>query len=86
MVLDLCQATDDADQNRVVGNTKLVAKLCASRSVIGEETEIESQRNHFDLPRSSDAKLLADLNALLFTDNNQPIGNELRQESFDREK
>ena len=58
----------------------------ATGRVIGEETEIQSKGNHFDLSTAPDAKLLTDLNALLFADHDQAIGNESRQESFDREK
>src|ERR1041384_309021 len=86
MVLCLCQASDDADQNRVIGNAKLVTKLRAPRCMVREQSEIESERNHFELIAASDTKLLTNLDALLFANHDQSIGDQPRQQSFNREE
>src|ERR1043166_2012045 len=66
VILDLGQTSDDADQERIVGHTELVTKLRASLRVFGKDAEIQTQRHHAELLRSSDTKLLGDLGALLF--------------------
>src|ERR1043165_673222 len=86
VVLDLGQTSDDADQKRVVGNAKFVTKLRAPLAVFGEDAEIQTQRHDAKLLRPSHANLLADLGALLFAHDYQSIGDEPRQQSFDREK
>ena len=70
----------------MIRNTKLVAKLRASRHVVRKNAEIQTQRNHLDLARPSDAKCLAYLHALLPAHHDQSIGNQFGQQSFDREK
>ncbi len=77
---------DNSNQDRIVRNTKLVTKLRAPRRMIRKHVEIQTERNHFDLSGPAHAKLFANLNALLLADNDQTIGNELRQQPLDREK
>src|SRR3954447_4092604 len=86
MVLDLCQAADNSDQYRVIGNTKFLAKLRASRRVVRKWAEIKPEGNHFELTAASDTKLLTNLDTLLFTDDDQSIGDHPRQQSFNREE
>src|SRR6185369_13169514 len=86
VVLDFSQAADDADENRVVRDTELMTESRASLCIVGKNVEIQTQRNHFDLPTPAHAKLLANLNALLFADNYQPVGNDFSQQPFDEEK
>ncbi len=68
VILDLSQASDDADQQGVVGNAKLVTKLRTPFCMFGKDAEIHTQRHHSELLRPSDAKILANLGALLFAD------------------
>src|SRR5574338_79132 len=70
----------------MVGNAQLVAKPRAPRRVIFEETQVEPERNHSDLSTAPDAKLLANLDALLFADNDQTICNHAREQSFNHQK
>src|SRR5262249_26717832 len=59
VVFDLRQATNHADEKRVIRNAKLLTKLRPARRVIGKDVEVQSQRNHFDLSRPADSKRLA---------------------------
>src|ERR1041384_5585161 len=57
VILDLGQTSDDADQERVIGNAELVTKLRAPLGVFGKDSEIQTQRHHAELLASSDTKL-----------------------------
>src|SRR5262249_16330694 len=86
VVLDLCQASDNTDQNRMIGNAKLVTKLRAPRGVVRKQSEIKPERNHFELIAAPHTILLTNLHALLFTDHAQSIRNHSRQQSFNRKE
>src|SRR5678816_2978400 len=62
--------------------TKLRAPLC----VFGKHPEIHAQRQRSGVLGPSHAKLLANLGALLFADNYQPIRDEFREQSLNRQK
>src|SRR6185369_14723949 len=81
MVLNLCQAPDDPNQQRIVRDAQLVAKFCATRRMIGEKAKVRSQGNYFDLPPPPNSKLLTNLDALLLADDNQTIRRQPRQQA-----
>ncbi len=86
MVLDLGQPSDDADEDRLLIDTKLLPKRRASRSVIRKHTEIEAERNDLDLSLSPNAEIVSNLGALLRTHDDQSIRNQSRQQPLDRQK
>src|SRR6185503_627948 len=73
VVFDFRQTAHNPDEYRIVMNVKLLTKFCAPRRVLRKYTEIQTQRNHFDLLRLSHPKYFANLNALLLADNNQAV-------------
>src|SRR6185369_14389647 len=80
VVLDFSQAADDADENCVVRDTQLMTESRASLYIISKNVEIQTERNHFDLPPPAHAKLFANLDPLLFADNYQPVGSDFSQQ------
>src|SRR5215216_4680728 len=86
VVLDLRQPSDNANQDRFFIDIQFLSKPVAACWRIREDAQIKSKRNHFDLPFTSDAKVLSDLRALLCADDQQPISNQSRQYPLDCEK
>ena len=68
VVLDLSQPSDDPHQHRLIVESKLVTKLRPPARVFGKHAS-PTQRNHSNLIRSPDAKLLTNLRPLLLADN-----------------
>ena len=67
-------------------DVKLLSKSCAPLSVVGEDAQIQTQRNYFNLPGPPNSKGVANLDALLSAHHYQPVGNESGQQPFDGER
>ena len=65
---------------------QLFAKSLPAFLPFSINTQVQSQRNHGKLIGATDRKLFVDFPALLFADNNDAIGDQSRQQLFDRQE
>lgn len=86
MILNLRQPANDSNQDIVRLQSELFAEFMPAALPLSKWFSVEAQRNNGKLFSSTNSKLLVNLFALLFADNDYPISSYSRERLLNHEE